>query len=338
MSQTVKPEITHYCRRLPSGDTGTLVRSYLEGAASRFTLCDETQSVVPERGLLWIQGNAAWFPAVFRRLRSIPKESRPIVAVWHNEPLPPPRSALLPYPKLSLREIAKIAFRDSRATDVYTNYWSIRRLSREGLVDVLVVSAAGRKSFLAERGISSHFVPFGYDLRMGRDLGLARDIDVLFLGALNVPRRNRVINFLRTQGINVIAVGDWSNPAYWGEQRTALINRAKILLNVPRTAEEFSGARILLGLANRSLVISEPMFDSAPYVPGRHFVMAPVEQLPGLIRHYLSNDSDRGRIVDEGHRLVSEELSMDCSVQRILHIATKCGTKCGHDRIGGRLA
>ncbi len=316
-------EITHCCRSLPAGEVGTYISAYLERAASRFTLSEDVAANVTERGLLWIQGNAAWFPAVCRRLHSMPPDRRPFVVIWHTEPLPPPRSANLPYPRLSLREIAKIVLRDARATDVYTNYFTLRRLHNAGLPDVLVVSATGRQHLLRERGIESHFVPFGYDARMGRDLGLTRDIDALFLGSLDVPRRKRILEFLQGQGINVTSVGDWSNPAYWGEQRTALLNRVRILLNFPRTAAEYSGARILLGLANKALVISEPIYDPAPYVPGKHFVMAPVEELPDVIRHYLANDAERERIVEEGHRLALIELTMERSVECILQLASE---------------
>jgi hypothetical protein len=317
-------EITHCCRSRPEGDIGTYIRTYLQDAASRFTLTEGAPVDVPERGLVWIQGNAAWYPEFRRRLISLPAERRPTVLIWHTEPLPPPRAARLSYPKLSVREIAKIILRDSRATDVYTNYLTLRQLNRAGLPDILVVSAAGRKLFLAERGINSHFVPFGYDPRMGRDLGLEKDIDVLFLGALNVPRRNRILKSLRNQGINITALGDWSNPAYWGEQRTLLLNRVKILLNFPRTPAEYSGARILLGLANKALVISEPIHDPAPYVPGKHFVMAPIEELPQWIRHYLSSEAERARIVEEGHQFALTELTMERSVSRILQVAAHC--------------
>jgi hypothetical protein len=313
-------EITHCCRSKPEGDTATYVRTYLEQTATRLRITEGAAQDVPEHGLVWIQGNAAWYPAFRRRLMALPPAERPAVVIWHNEPLPPPRSAGLPLPRLSFRELAKIALRDARATDVYTNYWTLRQLHRAGLPDVLAVSANGRKRFLDERGIPSHFVPFGYDPRMGRDLSTTRDIDVLFLGALDVPRRNRALSRLRDQGIQVTALGDWSDPAYWGEQRTRLLNRVRILLNIPRTAAEYSGARILLGLANKALVISEPILDPAPYIPGQHFVMGELDRLPELIRYYLHNETERERIVEQGHRYALEELTMERSVHRILQI------------------
>jgi hypothetical protein len=314
-------EVTFCLRAQKAGAIGEMVQAQLRRAARSFNVSHDIARNIPESGLLWIQGNAAWFPNICRELRRIPPGRRPLVLIWHCEPLPPPRAAGLPFPRLNLREIAKIILRDRRATDVYTNWFTLRSLHRDGIPGLLIVSAPGRRQFLAERGIESHFVPFGYDPAMGRDLGLPRDIDALFIGSLDVPRRNRILAELKRRGVNLTAVGDWSNPDFWGERRVELLNRAKILLNFSRTPAEYSGARILLGLANKSMVISEPIFDPAPYVPGRHFVMAPVDEIPALVRHYLADETARARIVEEGHRLATTQLTMEQSVNRILKLA-----------------
>lgn len=316
-------EIT-FCRRAPAvGAASLAVAQILQRVTRNFTLTADCAENVPGSGVLWIQGNAAWFPRVTARLKRMPLEKRPLVVIWHGEPLPPPRASGLPSPWLSLREVAKILLRDTRATDVYTNWFTLRHLHAHRIPDVLIVSAPGRRDFLAERGIGAHFVPFGYDAKMGRDLGLARNIDALFIGALDVPRRNRILKRLERRGVRLIAVGDWHNPGYWGEKRVELLNRAKILLNFPRTAGEYSGLRILLGLANKALVISEPIYDPAPYVPGKHFVMAPVEEIPGLVHYYLSHAEERARIVEEGHRFALTEATLERSVHRILEICAQ---------------
>lgn len=322
-----------FVRREPAG---AAVSAYLEKhlalGPGRFLVSGDVAANIPDvNGVLWLHGNAAFFPRVCRHLLGMPPEQRPLVVIWHMEPLPPPKASGLPKPWLHLREIAKIALRDPRATDVYTNAFTLHRLHRNRLPDLLVVSAPGRQQFLAERGIASHFVPVGLLPEMGCDLALERDLDVLFLGSLDVPRRNRILQSLRAQGLNITARGDWKNPAYWGESRTRLVNRAKILLNLSRTAGEYSGIRILLGLANKALVVSEPVYDPTPYVPGKHFVMASLEELPGRISHYLRDDAARAAIVEEGHRTAHAEFAMERSLQRILHLLAESEMK------GGRL-
>jgi len=272
--------------------------------------------------LLWMQGNANWYPLITARLAAAGRR-RPRVVLWHTEPLPPPPTSGLPRPRLSLREIAKIALRDRRATDVYTNAARLRRLARAGLPDVLVVSARIRQDYLTGLGIASHFVPLGYDPGChGRDLGLERDIDVLFLGTMQVPRRRRLVAGLRRAGVEVRTAGSWEGRDAWGDARTTLLNRTKILLNLPRHPGELAGLRMLLGMANGAMVVSEPIVDPEPYVPDRHYVEAPPALLPGVVRHYLAHPDQRGRVAGEARCFVTTELTMQRSVGRILALVT----------------
>ena len=99
-----------------------------------------------------------------------PRYRRPYVLLWHSEPLPPARATGLPLPWLNLREVAKVVLRDARATDVYTNYFTLRSLHRVGIPDVLVLSSRGRQEFLAEREeILRH--KWIESERLGQDIG-----------------------------------------------------------------------------------------------------------------------------------------------------------------------
>ena len=62
--------------------------------------------------VLWIWGNANWYPALYTQLRAMPRPERPLVVLWHTEPLPPPRAAGLPWPSLNWWEMAKFILRD----------------------------------------------------------------------------------------------------------------------------------------------------------------------------------------------------------------------------------
>ncbi|MBM3811719.1 MAG: glycosyltransferase family 1 protein [Acidimicrobiia bacterium] len=285
----------------------------------RVTLTGDDGDRIPPAGeWLVIFGNAAWYPQICGRLLRLAPERRPYILLWHSEPLPPARATGVPMPWLNLREIAKIVLRDARATDVYTNYLTIRKLHRAGIPDVLVLSSRGRQEFLAERGIPGHFAPLGCDPSMGRDLGLARDMEVLFLGILNVPRRNRLLRSLRQQNIKVTEAGSWTDPAYWGENRTRLLNRAKILVNLARTPAEFSGYRLSLGMANKALVVSEPIYRPEPFVPGEHFLMAPTGEMAGCIRHFLDHDTERHAITEKAYGFVREEATLMRSTERMV--------------------
>ena len=156
--------------------------------------------------------NCRWFPAVLRQLAQCgPSTRRPLLAVWHWEPLPLPTTAGLPRPSLSAREIAKIVFRDRRATDPYSNLSALRRLHRRGWPDLLAVSSRAWQESLAERGISAHWVPYGYEPGDGSPIDGERDIEALFLGAMSVPRRRRIVRRLRRSGVGVLAAGSWDD-------------------------------------------------------------------------------------------------------------------------------
>jgi hypothetical protein len=105
--------------------------------------------------IVWMSGNPGWYPGTLERLLGTPPSSRPFVVVWHSEPLPLPAAASFGRQRLSARELAKIALRDSRATDRYTNSRTLRRLARSGIPDLLVVNSDEMSEHLAEHGIDS---------------------------------------------------------------------------------------------------------------------------------------------------------------------------------------
>lgn len=269
--------------------------------------------------LIWIQGNANWYPHVCRQLSAATR--RPATLIWHTEPLPPPAASGLPRPRLELREIAKIVLRDRRATDVYTNFSRLRQLARRGLPDCLVVSGRARQEFLAEHGIAAHWVPPGYSLEHGCDLGLERDIDVLFLGTLDVKRRRHALKRLEKAGLDITVEGSWYDSRAWGENRTRLLNRAKILLDLQRYPGELSGLRLILAMANKCLVVSEPIHDSSPFLTGEHFVTSTLQHMPQVVRHFLAHAGERQRIVEAGYRFVTEDLTLSRTVTSVLEMA-----------------
>jgi hypothetical protein len=270
-----------------------------------------------DEDLVWASGSATWFPRAWRRLVARP---RPSTVLWHTEPLPLPSAAGARLEPLHLREVAKIVLRDARRVDPRSNVRALRRLLARGLPDVLVVSTLERQEFLAERGVDAAFAPLGYHPSHGRDLGLTRDIDVLFLGAVDVPRRRRILGELARAGVDTLALGDWRDPALWGDRRTELLNRTKVLLNLTRHPRLLSGGRMLLGMANKALVLAEPIYQPAPYRPGVHFVSAPLDGLADAVAHYLEHEDERRAIADAAYEFVTGTLTLERSVRTILEL------------------
>ena len=192
--------------------------------------------------IVWVQGNINWFPQLRRSLLGMRVADRPRVVVRHTEPLPLPSSAGMRTPLPTFRELAKIVTRDARATDVRTNGRRLVDMVAAGVVSDIIVSTGSKQSYLAEQGISSHFVPMGFTPGYGRDLGLERDIPALFVGIMTDTRHKRAVRFLRRKGIDVTAVGDWKrDTGLWGDKRTEMINRSRIFLALQRHPFELTG-------------------------------------------------------------------------------------------------
>jgi hypothetical protein len=303
-----------------AGKKPTLVMT-LEGLGHEVTTVSDGPADLSGYDVVLLWNNPAFFPQMRRQLRSLPRAERPLVATLHAEPLPPPKASGLPrWPPLNASEIGKIALRDSRATDVYTNAVTLRRMLREGWLDLVFSSSAEKVEYLAEEGVPSWHVPYGYHPSLGRILGLERTIDVLFLGDTRPLRRRRLLRYLRRQGIDVDVRGSWHDPTLWGEARTRLLNQTKIVVHVQRYPGKVAAMRLVLALANGTMVVAEPCYRPDPFVPGVHYAEAPVKELPDLIRYYLANDEERERIVAAGHRLVTEELTFARSLETMVEI------------------
>ena len=337
-NQLFNPKLTItfcYCSLGKIWATRHAVVSSLEKAGHRVKQIKDGPLDLTEDRIVLVWGNTNWYPGLFSQLTSIPRRQRPLVVLWHTEPLPPPKTAQLPWPRLNWWEAGKFLLRNSQTTDVYTNYLGVRRWKKNGLPDVLVGATPGRCEFLNERGMPAEWVPMGYEPSWyGHDLDLSRDIEVLFLGALDVPRRNRILRRLRNQGIPICAVGSYVDPNCWGDQRTTLLNRTKILLNLARTRGEFPDHRLILGMANKALVVSEPIYRPAPFVPGCHFISVSIEEMPEKIRYYLTHDEERVSITERAYDLVTKDVTMERSIGQILALINRAGVSTRTEGVG----
>ena len=270
--------------------------------------------------LLW--NNPAWFPAgaaaasllcvcgaAADRRRSTPSRCRR----RRHPACPAGRRRTPASSRASLR-------RDPGATDIYTNAVTLRRIIREGWLDLLFAASLEKVEYLEEQGIRSWYVPYGYHPSYGTILGLERTIDVLFLGDRGPRAPSPAAPLSASARDDVDARGSWSDPSLWGESRSRLLNQTKIVVHLQRYPGKTAAMRLVLALANGAMVVAEPCYRPDPFVPGVHYAEAPVEELPDLIRYYLEHDDERERIVAAGHRLVTEELTFARSAQMVLEV------------------
>jgi hypothetical protein len=112
----------------------------------------------------------------------------------------------------------------------------------------------------------------------------------------------------------------------WGEDRTALLRRTRLVLNVMRVPGEFIGLRLVMAIAAGAVVVSEPMTDPFPFVPGVHFVEAPLARLLDEARNLLEDEPRRRKVAEAGQALLEGQLTMTQSLQRVLFASPDSGT------------
>ena len=192
--------------------------------------------------------------------------------------------------------------------------WQSRVLLRrwqDGLFDRIFVSLSPRRGFLSERGITSAFVPVGHIPSFGkRNSGDNRDIDVLFLGLKAGRRRRNLLRDLEDKlssaGFRFVVV----DGGCLGDERTQLLNRSKIVLNLHKFPWEFPGMRLLMAMSCGALVVSEPAPDMRPYVQDEHLVVSPIDTLADTLIRCLTDADLRRSTADRAYHFVMQDMQL----------------------------
>lgn len=199
-----------------------------------------------------------------------------------------------------------------------------RHAHANGWLDLLASSSKIYADLFTNNGLPTHYVPWGTSPKWFATSGLPRDIDVLWFGKRRTRRRNRLLDqvkdMLCSRKISFYMADDIEHPFIYGEERTWILNRAKITLNLlPTWYDNAFPYRFHVAAGNRSMVISEPILPHCPeYQPGVHYIAAPAEKLMDTIRYYLDHQDEREQIAENAYHLVTEQMSMESSVSALV--------------------
>lgn len=190
---------------------------------------------------------------------------------------------------------------------------------------LLVTPTEHRASYFRDLGLPAISLSMGYAPIFGRDLAKTRDIDVIFIGSTRDRRRGKIIMELKRKlgniGVSmVIKDGSQQHGYAFGDQRTMLLNRSKIALNIMRQPWDSFVYRTLISSANKAMVLSEPMLDPGPFSLGEHFAESEISKLAEAVRYYLENSQERERIATSAHQYVTKDLTMERMVKQLLTI------------------
>lgn len=172
------------------------------------------------------------------------------------------------------------------------------------------------------RGLPCFHLPLGYHPLLEQSDVPAkskRDLDICVLAAMTERREefiaaNADFFAARNCHIRFVPIGfakTEDTRSYLPiPQRNALLQRAKILLNVHYSdLRYFEWHRALIAMANRCCLISETCEGFAPLVPGKHFVMAKAENLTACCEYYLEHEDERKAITAAAYDFISEHFT-----------------------------
>lgn len=143
-----------------------------------------------------------------------------------------------------------------------------------------------------------------------------RDIDVLFIGTIT-PRRQALLAQLQDSLPLTVARA-------YGQEMIALMNRAKVILNIHGEAHLDTETRIYEALACGGFVITERLSTESPFTSGQHLIeVDSLDEMISQTRHYLSSPQARSNIAQAGHVLVNAEHTITARARQLQIILRK---------------
>ena len=172
------------------------------------------------------------------------------------------------------------------------------------------------------RGLPCFHLPLGYHPLLEQSDVPAkskRDLDICVLAAMTDRREefiaaNADFFAARNCHIRFVPIGfaktEETRSYLPIPQRNALLQRAKILLNVHYSdLRYFEWHRALIAMANRCCLISETCEGFEPLVPGKHFVMAKADDLTACCEYYLKHEDERKAITAAAYDFICERVT-----------------------------
>ncbi len=191
------------------------------------------------------------------------------------------------------------------------------------------------------RGLPCFHLPLGYHPLLEQSIVPAkpkRDLDICVLAAMTDRREEFIAanaDFFAARNCHVrfVPIGfaktEETRSYLPIPQRNALLQRAKILLNVHYSdLRYFEWHRALIALANRCCLITETCQGFEPLVPGKHFVMAKADDLTTCCEYYLNREEEREAITEAAYNFVHDSFTQEENCRAFLQQITKefqCG-------------
>lgn len=176
-----------------------------------------------------------------------------------------------------------------------------------------------------------HWLPWSYSPEEFRDLGLIRDLDVVFVGTVdaNRERRGRMLEQLE-QRFRVTIHSPTSEKRYSTAEISELFSRARIVVN-----EAISGEvnfRIFETLATGAMLVTEQVGNGLDelFSAGVELVMFTPLDLFEKVEYYLANENHRAAVASAGQHAVTarhSRMTRTLELENILNDAVLRGKR-----------
>ena len=299
-------------------------------------------SLIPRKAeVVFSFGPYGNFLTIPRQLAKVPPGQKPIFVHWNTEGIPDlripwkimssiagwrswlgrvqnPRNGHARIPGaerlFSLNETKMLRFR------YLGDYYYAHRL---GWLDIFADTSEIYAEIHRQHGLPTIVAHWGATPQWYKDLGLERDIDVLWMGTRGTKRRSVILDRVRSQleanGVRMHVADGKENPFIFGDDRIYYLNRSKITLNITRTWYDDNFSRIALAAPNRSLIVSEKLLPHCrSFIAGTHYVSVQAETLAKTILYYLDHEEERSHIVDNAYHFVTTKLIFRESIKSIM--------------------
>jgi hypothetical protein len=284
---------------------------------------------------------------VLKQLENLPRKKRPFFVYWFFENPPDLRLPWFYVKTLSNWRSAIGRLNESKSKLLLWLIqhpplrWIDQRMNKyrfigdqfyahqHDLLDLFATPSKIYQEYFTQRGLPAEFIPWGLSPQWYASLNIPRDIDVLWFGTRRTKQRSQLLDHvargLQKISIKVHIADNIQNPFIYDEERTMILNRSKITLNLlPTWWDNCFPFRYNLAAGNHSMVISEPFLPHFPtYQDEVHYVSAKPEKLVDTIIHYLDHENERNRITEKAYHLVSTQLTLKNSIQLLMNKAEK---------------
>lgn len=193
-------------------------------------------------------------------------------------------------------------------------------------VTKVVTTIKHRHILRIKDGLNSHLSQFGVNHYLYKDYNMDKVYDVVFVGQKYGDREN-YINFIKNQGIQVVAFGEgWSSERVTQTQMIEIFNKAKIVLNFSSSEGNLGGDKYIKGrisevMATGAFLLTEDCEELADYfnIGVELDFFKTREEMIKKIKFYLANEEKRKMIAHSGKIKVLKEYTYEKLFTKFLY-------------------